>query len=161
MILKALVFNLDNEQDSVFKESPTKYEEIKASSASVNAAKNLTAELVEFLGSNEAPDLVEGEKSTACSLNAGSLASMGSLSMSPNSVTDQSPVDTAPLSNRTCKVLEHLFIQNPTKARSILELIFKYNRESQQVFLKGKQTFIHANRRLHNIIRNFSFGYNI
>jgi ABC-type molybdate transport system substrate-binding protein len=131
----------------VFKESPTKYEEIKVSSASVNAAKNLTAELVEFLGSNEAPDLVEGEKSTACSLNAGSLASMGSLSMSPNSVTDQSP--------------ENLFIQNPAKARSILELIFKYNRESQQVFLKGKTTLIHTNRRLHNVIRNFRFEYNI
>lgn len=146
IFFKSLVFSLESEHDSMFKESPNRAQEIKASpNDQCLKIKSLTSELIEFLNLNEkacriahgSEKSISGSYST-CSFNDKlSVGSIGTLSISPNSVVDQLSGDTPELSSWTSKVLENLLIQNPQKAKSIFQLIFKYNRECQNVFLKG------------------------
>ena len=134
---KSLVFSLENEENS------EEAQDITSSSNLIE--KNVMPELLEFLNIDVTP-IIQNDKSINGSLtNTGSFAdklsvySLSTMSASPSSITDIVSKTTleAELSLRTTRLLKDLIISKPLKAKEIFQLIFKYNRSCQNIFLKG------------------------
>lgn len=164
--LKSLIYQLDSECDSLYKESPTRHE-IKVSISEPDSSvrsSNLMTELMGFLHLKETPQVtannlltcetvpasqmesksISGSKSVASSFNdklSTCSHTMSELSTSQNSLSDLgsgADMMAGQLSTGAGHILQNLFVHSPHKARCICELIFKHNRLCQNVFLKGK-----------------------
>ena len=166
--LKSLIYSLNSEDDSLLKDSP-KSQEIQSANEQSIKMKSLTSELMRFLNLNEPASPTTAKSTTDKKSIAGSFSSksitgsfnnnnnnlsksfvstksitssMSELSVSGSIISDcDGSISACQLSAGTKKIFENLLIQSPLKAKSIFDLIFKYNRPCQNEFLKGLNIF--------------------